>query len=115
MNCKWSEWTSCSVSCFDEGSNDFGLKSRTANCIEGINGGESCLQILGNDDGKKSQTVNCAEDIQYCSTNHIFMSWTSWTDCPKCFEKSNKNINRKRMRFCINGKYGGTLCPKNVR
>lgn len=99
----------------EEGSNDYGIKSRYANCTEGFNGGKTCSELLGNNITVKEDVVNCAGNIPYCPLDHTYLPWTTWTTCPKCSEESNPNPKRKRYRHCVDGKYEGSLCPPNVK
>ena len=111
----WSSWSQCSKSCFDGSSKDFGSKIRSAECIEGLNGGLTCLELLKNSTNKRTERVSCAETISHCPQNHKYSHWTQWSSCPKCYEQSDPNPKRERWRHCIDGKYGGTTCPVEIR
>ena len=112
---KWSEWSPCTISCISKDSKDFGTRTRKAKCIDGINGGQTCFDLLGDTSLQKVETVNCAEEINYCPIDHEYLPWTSWSECPKCREQSQRNVERKRTRNCVDGKYGGSECPLNIR
>ena len=114
----WSSWSQCSKSCFDGSSTDFGSKTRSADCIEGLNGGMTCLELLKSSSNVKTERINCAEgaeSISPCPQNHTYSHWTKWSSCPKCFEQSGPKPKRERWRYCINGKYGGTNCSEEIR
>ena len=115
MNAKlgeWTAWSSCSISCAVEGSGDFGTRTRSADCIEGINGGKTCSNLLGEDALVKTVEENCAGIIDYCPVNHRFLPWSPWSEC---YEPSNPIITQTRSRSCLDGQYGGSACPQNVR
>lgn len=113
---EWSDWSPCSISCIREGSSEFGVKSREANCIEGMNGGTTCIQLIGHRGTKKGVTT-CVKEIEHCPINHSWTSWTLWSECPLCFEVNEQSnvIERKRERVCIDGRHGGSSCPSNVK
>ena len=113
---EWSDWSPCTLSCIKEGSESFGTKTRSANCIEGMNGGQTCFDLLGDASQRKVEIVNCAGEVPYCAVNHSYLTWTSWSDCPKCFDQSEPaNVKRKRTRACVDGRNGGSQCPKTVK
>ena len=94
------------------GSQDFGYKTRTANCIEGLNGGQTCFDLLNSTSETKEEKVSCAGDIPVCPINFEYGKWTPWTKCPNCFSPSNPNVQQRRTRSCIDGRYGGSKCPR---
>jgi len=112
---EWSDWSACSISCLKEGSDDFGNKFRSAKCIEGKNGGLNCAELLGVDSQSKVETANCAGDIPNCPINHEYLNWTSWSQCPPCQPKSDPTVQRKRTRTCVDGRYGGSNCPVEIK
>ena len=112
---EWSEWSACTLSCIKEGSKSFGTKTRSAKCVEGKNGGQTCLDLIGDASGKKVETVNCAGEVPYCPVNHSYLTWTSWSECPKCYDSSEPNVKQKRTRACVDGRHGGSKCPDTIR
>ena len=98
---------------------EFGTKKRFAKCVEGMNGGKTCLDLIGDTSQRKVEKETCAgevkEVIKYCPVNHKFLSWTSWSNCPSCVNPSEPKPKRKRTRKCIDGKHGGSECPPQVR
>ena len=61
------------------------------------------------------ETINCAGEISGCPVDHQFQKWSKWTECPTCFQPGNKKVERKRSRYCIDGRNGGSMRPAAVR
>ena len=112
---EWSDWSSCSLTCIKEDSENFGIKTRMAKCTDGINGGLTCLDLIGDASQTKEEKVNCAGEIKYCQVNHQFLPWTSWSNCPNCVYPSEPNVKQRRTRTCIDGRYGGSKCPWSIK
>ena len=108
---KWTDWSSCSVSCQVEGAAN-GYQVRTRKCLEGFNTDQNCELICPSCDPgnltEKDQKI-CpvhAGVIQYCPIQSSWAEWVPWgycsADCGPSF--------RRRHRACVDGKYGGSAC-----
>ena len=75
---EWSEWSACTLSCIKEGSKSFGTKTRSAKCIEGKNGGQTCLDLIGDVGGLKDGLLGISSiliQIQLLFTENPWMSF----------------------------------------
>ena len=113
----WTDWSPCSISCKDEMSEQYGISTREAECVEGSNGGLTCNDRLGSTRNKKKiETKKCAGDLlQYvfCPINHKISKWGEWSNCPEC--TTNFRSVRKRKRICTPGKHHGSQCPQRFQ
>ena len=74
---------------------------------------KSSLDLFDEEDMKESR--NCADEISGCPVNHQFQKWSKWTECPICFQQGYPIVERRRFRYCIDGRNGGSSCPAAVR
>ena len=80
----------------------------------GINGGKTCEELLENSNNNHLQTESkiCAGTNEFrpqmCP---ISPSWTFWTPWTKCSANCGPST-QQRTRSCINGRYGGAVCPQ---
>ena len=74
---------------------------------------KSSIDLFGEEE--KREVRNCAGEISGCPVNHQFQKWSKWTECPTCFQQGYPNVERKRSRYCVNGRNGGSMCPAEVR
>ena len=104
---EWSSWSSCTVTCHTS-KEDFGKKTRTRTCTEGINSSKNCSTLLGN--GMEMDI--CAGDEQFdrrCPIDCKWRQWTSWTACSATCGEGKKT----RTRSTIPARYGGKGCQEN--
>ena len=93
----------------------YGQMSRQRTCIEGLNGGQTCQDVLGPNVTTNIQTEfkNCAgHDFDSPKICPLDISWTLWTPWTICSANCGHSIKRK-TRSCVDGKYGGPKCVQN--
>ncbi|XP_028400689.1 uncharacterized protein LOC114523847 isoform X2 [Dendronephthya gigantea] len=91
----WSDWTPCSQTC----GKSVKLRMRKCDNPAASNGGRSCY-------GHEKEEEQC--DLQVCSVNGQWSSWSAWSDC----HVTCGHALRQRSRNCDNPSpsHGGLHC-----
>jgi len=102
---EWQSWSSCSKTClpnFGPKSGEPGTRSRTRDYHEANPDSPQCVKE------ENEEVESCA--FTQCPVNHSWTSWTKWSPCsPKCGPGK-----QDRSRSCIQGRHGGTQCPRDL-